>query len=173
VLCRRRILTAPSTPPKPISAGSQGTWFRGFDSIRNTHHYRDSFTGSAGLATISKSTADLVTDSRYWFQAEKEVDENWDWITVSVFTLLDTDSFIYNPSLSSNDTTTSIASYKTEKSINSRKSRYNALPRRKYAGIGRLRLTPGLVSEAVDEASASIQRYQRYADLLVVWPQLH
>jgi hypothetical protein len=87
VLCRRRILTAPSTPPKPISAGSQGTWFRGFDSIRNTHHYRDSFTGSAGLATISKSTADLVTDSRYWFQAEKEVDENWDWITVSVFTL--------------------------------------------------------------------------------------
>lgn len=48
----------------------------------------------------------------------------------------ETDSFIYNPSFASSDT--SIASYKTEKTVNSRKSRYNALPRHKYAGIFRL-----------------------------------
>ncbi|KAN0137422.1 hypothetical protein V8E53_004867 [Lactarius tabidus] len=45
----------------------------------------------------------------------------------------ETDSFIYNPSFASSE---SIASYKTERSVNSRKSRYNALPRHKYAGIG-------------------------------------
>jgi hypothetical protein len=26
---------------------------------------------------VSKTTAYLVTDSRYWLQAEKELDENW------------------------------------------------------------------------------------------------
>ena len=44
------------------------------------------------------------------------------------------DSFIYSPCFASSEA--SIASYKTEKTINSRKSRYNALPRHKYAGIG-------------------------------------
>ena len=57
----------------------------------------------------------------------------------------ETNSHISSPSLGSSGT--SIASYKTEKSINSRKSRYNALPRRKYAGIG---LPNGLVSLDVD-----------------------
>ena len=46
---------------------------------------------------------------------------------------------------------TSLASYKTERSINSRKSRYNALPQRKYAGIGQF--SQDLVSEDVDDAS--------------------
>ena len=46
----------------------------------------------------------------------------------------ETDSFIYNSSFAPSET--SIASYKTEKTINSRKSRYNALPGHKYAGIG-------------------------------------
>ena len=73
---------------------------------------------------------------------------------------LDTDSVIYNPSFSSNGYT-SIASYKTEKSINSRKSRYNALPRRKYAGIGQRKLPQGLVSEEVNEASASVPKVYR------------
>jgi Xaa-Pro aminopeptidase len=36
-----------------------------------------SFTGSAGLAIVSKTTAYLITDSRYWLQAERELDENW------------------------------------------------------------------------------------------------
>ncbi|KAI0283706.1 Creatinase aminopeptidase [Russula aff. rugulosa BPL654] len=35
------------------------------------------FTGSAGQAIVSKTTAYLLTDSRYWLQAEKELDENW------------------------------------------------------------------------------------------------
>ena len=60
------------------------------------------------------------------------------------------DSFIYVPSFVSSGT--SIASYKTEKTINSRKSRYNALPRRKYAGIG---LPNGEVSLGVDVPKVS------------------
>jgi hypothetical protein len=70
---------------------------------------------------------------------------------------LSAESLIYSPSFVLSDTT-SIASYKTERSINSRKSRYNALPRRKYAGIGQPRLPPGLMSEDVDEASASVPK---------------
>ena len=54
------------------------------------------------------------------------------------------DSLIYSPSFVSSE---SITSYKTEKTVNSRKSRYNALPRRKYAGIG---LPNGQVSLGVD-----------------------
>ena len=45
----------------------------------------------------------------------------------------ETDSFIYNPSFAYSGTT--IASYKTENTIHSRKSRYNALPGSKYADI--------------------------------------
>jgi Xaa-Pro aminopeptidase len=36
-----------------------------------------SFTGSAGQAVISKSNAYLITDSRYWLQAEEQLDDNW------------------------------------------------------------------------------------------------
>ena len=65
----------------------------------NAYFYEHSFTGSAGVAVISKTAGYLITDSRYWLQAEKEVDENWvliragaplgprnwvDWMTVSV-----------------------------------------------------------------------------------------
>lgn len=36
------------------------------------------FTGSAGVAVVTLSaSAHLFTDSRYWSQAEKEIDENW------------------------------------------------------------------------------------------------
>ena len=73
---------------------------------------------------------------------------------------LDTDPFICSPSLSSLDTT-SIVSYKTENSINSRKSRYNALPRRKYADTVQPSLPAGLVSKDVNEASASAPKVCR------------
>ncbi len=69
-------------------------------------------------------------------------------INVTSSTTDETDSLIYNPSFASSET--SIASYKTERTINSRKSRYNALPRPKYADVGRLRLPQGLVSLDVD-----------------------
>jgi Xaa-Pro aminopeptidase len=37
-----------------------------------------SFTGSAGQAVISRTAAYLITDSRYWLQAQMEVDkEHW------------------------------------------------------------------------------------------------
>jgi len=63
----------------------------------------------------------------------------------------DFDSFTYNLSFASSDST--VDSYKTEKTVNSRKSHYNILPRRKCAGIGHPRLPPGLVSEEVDDTS--------------------
>lgn len=46
-------------------------------------------------------------------------------------------SFFYDPSLAASGT--SIASYKTERTVNSRKSRYSVLPRHKYADHGYLR----------------------------------
>ncbi|KAF9267675.1 Creatinase/aminopeptidase [Marasmius fiardii PR-910] len=36
------------------------------------------FTGSAGQAIVSAEKAYLVTDSRYWLQAEREIDNNWE-----------------------------------------------------------------------------------------------
>jgi len=35
------------------------------------------FRGSAGTAVISESSAYLFTDSRYWVQAQRELDTNW------------------------------------------------------------------------------------------------
>lgn len=35
------------------------------------------FNGTAGQAIISKSSAYLLTDSRYWVQAANQVDSNW------------------------------------------------------------------------------------------------
>lgn len=71
----------------------------------------------------------------------------------------ETSSFvIYNPSLASSQT--SIASYKTEKSIVSRKSRYNALPRRKYAGLEHLRSPLGPVSSDVEDASLDVSAFE-------------
>lgn len=36
-----------------------------------------SFTGSAGQAIVSKNSAYLLTDSRYWLQAREQLDQNW------------------------------------------------------------------------------------------------
>ncbi|KAI0369605.1 Creatinase/aminopeptidase [Pilatotrama ljubarskyi] len=35
------------------------------------------FTGSAGQAIVSMTTAYLITDSRYWLQAQEQLDHNW------------------------------------------------------------------------------------------------
>lgn len=35
------------------------------------------FSGTAGQAIVSKTGAYLITDSRYWLQAEDELDANW------------------------------------------------------------------------------------------------
>ena len=37
----------------------------------------NSFTGSAGVAIVSKTAAYLIADARYWLQAENELDDNW------------------------------------------------------------------------------------------------
>ncbi|KAI9434094.1 hypothetical protein H4582DRAFT_1982425 [Lactarius indigo] len=64
----------------------------------------------------------------------------------------ETYSFIYDPDLAR--TETSIASYKTDRTVNSRKSRYNALPRRKHVDSGHLGITEGIKSLNVDDVSA-------------------
>ncbi|KAI9444370.1 hypothetical protein BJY52DRAFT_1316590 [Lactarius psammicola] len=63
----------------------------------------------------------------------------------------ETYSFIYDPDLASSEI--SIASYKTERTVNSRKSRYNVLPRRKHPDSGHLGVPQGIVSSDVDDAS--------------------
>ncbi|KAJ3492177.1 hypothetical protein NLJ89_g11269 [Agrocybe chaxingu] len=40
------------------------------------------FTGSAGQAIISKTSAYLFTDSRYWLQSQEEIDDNWTLVKV-------------------------------------------------------------------------------------------
>ncbi|KAF8265965.1 hypothetical protein EI94DRAFT_1803685 [Lactarius quietus] len=62
----------------------------------------------------------------------------------------DSFSFIYDSSMATSGTT--IASYKTEKTVISTKSRYNTRPRHKYADHGYLR-PQGFASLAVDRAS--------------------
>ena len=42
---------------------------------------RRRFTGSAGQAIVSKSSAYLITDSRYWLQARDQLDSNWVLVT--------------------------------------------------------------------------------------------
>ncbi|KAJ2932269.1 hypothetical protein H1R20_g4809, partial [Candolleomyces eurysporus] len=40
--------------------------------------YISGFTGTAGTAIVTRSHAYLIVDSRYWLQAEEQVDGNWD-----------------------------------------------------------------------------------------------
>ena len=79
------------------------------------------------------------------------LEETADALNEDVVTSLEIDSFIYNPSFAS--TETSIVSYKTERTVNSRKSRYNVRPRRKFADTVRSRLPQGLASVDVDDGS--------------------
>ena len=68
--------------------------------LSNLNLYLSRFSGSAGQAIVSKSSAYLITDSRYWLQAQEQLDENWtliragsnggpkdwiEWIVVSSF----------------------------------------------------------------------------------------
>ncbi|KAK6996964.1 Creatinase aminopeptidase [Favolaschia claudopus] len=39
--------------------------------------YISGFTGTAGVAVISINSAYLITDSRYWLQAQEQLDPNW------------------------------------------------------------------------------------------------
>ena len=48
----------------------------GWKADRALHLLFSRFTGSAGTAVVSKASAYLVTDSRYWLQAEDELDDN-------------------------------------------------------------------------------------------------
>ena len=65
----------------------------------------------------------------------------------------ETYSFIY-PDRDFASSETSITSYKTERTVNSRKSRYNSRPRHKYADCGPsyLRVPQNLMSSDVDDS---------------------
>ena len=41
------------------------------------------FTGSAGQAIIGLDEAHLLTDSRYWLQAQAQLDNNWQLVKVA------------------------------------------------------------------------------------------
>ena len=77
-------------------------------------------------------------------------------------TMDETDSFIYNPSFASSET--SIVSYKTESTINSRKSRYNALPRHKYTGASH-RSADRLDREFIVTGIGALRRLSKGTDL--------
>ena len=48
-------------------------FFHGLSNTDRSHR----FTGSAGQAIISRNNAYLITDSRYWLQAQEQLDSNW------------------------------------------------------------------------------------------------
>lgn len=55
----------------------------------NRREYISGFSGSAGIAVVSLKQAVLATDSRYFLEAEKQLDSNWELLkqgTVDTFT---------------------------------------------------------------------------------------
>uniref|UniRef100_A0A3B3QHR6 X-prolyl aminopeptidase (aminopeptidase P) 2, membrane-bound n=1 Tax=Paramormyrops kingsleyae TaxID=1676925 RepID=A0A3B3QHR6_9TELE len=51
------------------------------------------FTGSAGTAVVTQTQAVLWTDSRYWVQAERQMDCNWELVRDCEWTLLENLAF--------------------------------------------------------------------------------
>ena len=115
---------------------------------RVSHHCMDSPSTPTAEArprlydpTDNPSIASSITD--YFSIASSITDEFSDAV-----------SYMDNASFASSQT--SITSYKTDRTVNSRKSRYNALPRRKYAGIIHSTLPKGFVSSDVQVDGASV-----------------
>lgn len=52
---------------RTAASGGADTW----------EEFISGFTGSAGTAVITASTAALATDGRYFNQASKQLDDNW------------------------------------------------------------------------------------------------
>ncbi|EAU90984.2 aminopeptidase-P [Coprinopsis cinerea okayama7 len=57
------------------SEDAHGSEYVAFSDKRR--EYISGFTGTAGQAIITRNNAYLITDSRYWEQAEEQVDHNW------------------------------------------------------------------------------------------------
>lgn len=83
------------------SEDAHGSEYVAFSDKRR--EYISGFTGSAGQAIVTRNNAYLLTDSRYWGQAQQEIDDNWtlvpsgapnepkdwiEWLLVSLFYLL-------------------------------------------------------------------------------------
>jgi hypothetical protein len=70
------------------NADKRREWITKYARPQLSSHFctniKHSFTGSAGQAIVSKTAAYLITDSRYWLQAEQELDENWTLIRVGM-----------------------------------------------------------------------------------------
>ncbi|KAI0784645.1 peptidase M24, structural domain-containing protein [Abortiporus biennis] len=57
------------------SEDAHGSEYVGINDKRR--EWISAFTGTAGVAVVSKSAAYLITDSRYWLQARQQLDNNW------------------------------------------------------------------------------------------------
>ncbi|KAH6906528.1 aminopeptidase-P [Coprinopsis sp. MPI-PUGE-AT-0042] len=57
------------------SEDAHGSEYVAFSDKRR--EYISGFTGSAGQAIVTRNNAYLLTDSRYWGQAQQEIDHNW------------------------------------------------------------------------------------------------
>jgi hypothetical protein len=118
---------SPSTPEEP-----------------DTPPPHDPFTDSHAAATSS------IDDSESLRDIETALPSGAAGIGVPVDDASESYSFYFDPDLAASGS--SIASYKTERTVNSRKSRLNVRPRHKYADHGYLRpQDPG--SSGVDDAS--------------------
>lgn len=81
-LCPQKIVTSPSTL-RLATAAEVSHHFPPTLLFRTAHKYPTSefisgFSGSAGTAIISLSKAALSTDGRYFNQAAKQLDGNWE-----------------------------------------------------------------------------------------------
>jgi hypothetical protein len=79
VLSPRKTLTSPNTSHQATNgeSGYQGASLHRPPAIPPLTAYSFTrFTGSAGQAIISKTSAYLITDSRYWLQAEDQLDKD-------------------------------------------------------------------------------------------------
>ena len=68
----------PSTS-QPVTSAANSSQGNGLFVLlhHSTHGSVTRFTGSSGVAIVTRSDAYLVTDSRYWIQAETQMDKNW------------------------------------------------------------------------------------------------
>jgi hypothetical protein len=62
---------------RPATGGENTSLGRFLLIVNHIFNVVPSFSGSSGQAIVSRNSAYLVTDSRYWLQAQDQLDPNW------------------------------------------------------------------------------------------------
>jgi hypothetical protein len=62
---------------RPATGGENTSLGRFLLIVNHIFNVAPSFSGSSGQAIVSRNSAYLVTDSRYWLQAQDQLDPNW------------------------------------------------------------------------------------------------